>query len=573
MTTPLKIHGRDGRQILVQPPTHGQTPEGQLTAVDELTYGREIAKRVRTRSVSAVALNDRDRGRDKPTPVTYDTLRLMATRNEWARAIINRRKRQIAGKQWDIKLKDTDDASGAAAKAAKSMRKLLTRPMMHGSQPESTHWQQFIGMFLDDLLVLDRGCIEKERDGKAWIVALYPVDGATIRPNLDDRGAYRDDAYIQVVDGIKEATFGMEEMIVARYNPMTDVKLAGYGFSPLETLIVSVTADLHASKYNSEYFTKGSVPEGILSLGEDVDPDMVDAFRAFWLTEVTGKHWSLPIIGGSSNPEFINWRESNRDMQFMEYQQWLLQKMCAVFEIDQKDLGQIADVNRSTAESQDSANNDVGIQPLLDFIKHTIDLEIIGEHGQGLGDYLEFGWEQVGETADEINQKFQPMHEAGVATGGEWRDAHGMDADGDEKATHGREGLRMHLASGEKKPLPSHKDAETMGAHAEQQREDEMQQQGFEREDQVADREHQRSKEEGGQPSGVPWKPADDGPDTRRAMADHDRESGIGPRNVSKTHPAGHDRNPRLTDAAEDLTSEFTDASEKLVAALAEVLA
>ena len=43
-----------------------------------------------------------------------------------------------------------------------------------------------------------------------------------------------------------------------------------------------------------------------------------------------------------------------------------------------------------------------------------IGIEIIGPHGEGLGDYLEFEWEQQGETADQINQKFQPMHDAGA---------------------------------------------------------------------------------------------------------------------------------------------------------------
>lgn len=576
MTSSFRIYDRNGHPMVVQPPTAPDT----VGAADDgfaKAYATEVSKRVRTRAVTMNTIVDRDRGRQKPTPVTYETLRLMARRNEWVRAIINRRKRQIAGVKWDIVLKDTDDPSGAAAKAAKGVRKLLERPTMHGSDPKDTHWQQWLGMLLGDLYELDRMCAEKERDRTGWIIALYPVDGSTIRPNLDDRGAfYPDDAYIQVVDGVREAAFPLEDMMVGIYNPQTDVNLAGYGLSPLETLIVSVTADLHAAKYNSEYFTSGNVPEGIINLGEDVDPEAVDAFRHYWMTEITGKPWSTPIIGGSKAPDWISWRDSNRDMQFMEYQQWLLQKMCAVFEIDQKDLGQIADVNRATADSQDGANERVGIQPVLEFLKHWLDLEVIGEHGQGLGDYLEFQWEETGESAEAINAKFAPMHQAGVAAGSEWREAHGMDPDGDPGATHGKEGLRMHLTAGEQRPLPSGKDADVLGAAASQQREDEQQQQQFEREDHVSDREHERQQqaEGGGQASQVPWQPADgDDPKTRQAMSDHDRESGVGPRNVGKTHPAaGHDRNPAVTRQVTSLEDVLITATENLARQLAEVL-
>lgn len=576
MASAWRIYGPDGQPMVVQTPD-GQierpgAPGTQLVVPGDVerVYAAEVQKRVRSRAVTVAQVQDKERGRSKPTPVTFDTLRLMAERSEWVRAIIKTRKAQIAGVKWDIALKDTDDPSGAARKAARAIRKLLTRPMMHGSEPQSMHWQDFIALWLEDLLAIDRACIEKERDGNGWIVALYPVDGATIRPRLNDRGSFEDDAYVQVVDGQATARFGMEDLIVSIDNPQTDVRRAGYGVSPLENLVVSVTADLHAAKFNASYFEKGAVPEGLLNLGEDVDPESVDAFRLYWLNEIMGRPWSLPIIGGSKAPEFIQWRDSHRDMQFMEYQEWLLQKLCAVYQISRQELGSIEDVNRSTADSQDSSNERKGITPLLDRIKNTIDLEIIGEHGNGLGDYLEFEWEQVGESSDEINAKFQPLVASGAATRQEWRDAHAL-GEPDERS-HGAEGLRMHLSDGSPQPLPSGKDAGVMGAAAQQDREDEQGEQ--QRAHEASQAEQQRQQQDGGgEASSVPWQPADgEDPATRQAMDDHDRESGIGPRNVGKTHPAGHDHSPSLTGREDDLTDEFTAATDRLVEALAGVL-
>lgn len=553
----LPLHTHGGR--IVQR-VEGAMAQAHLIAQPDavaLQHGVDstIAKVVRSKATSlAYSASDRERGKPKPTPINNETLRLMARHNEWVAAVLRTRKAQLGGKKWSVILKDSDDATGAAAKAAKQIERMLQRPSMYGSRPNTRPWRSFLGMWLEDLLVLDRGTIEKERNGNGWIMALYPVDGATIRPNIDEDGGYFDDAYVQLVDGQVTARFGMEELICAMDNEQTDVRFAGYGLSPLEQLIVSVTAELHASKFNSSYFERGAVPEGILNLGEDASAEDVDGFRLYWANEIQGKPWSLPIIGGSKAPDWMQWRENNRDMQFMEYQSWLLKKICAVYQMAPQDLGEIEDVNRSTADSQDKGSREMGVEPLMALIKETIDLEVIGEHGNGLGDYLEFAWEEQGDSAEEINAKFQPMHDAGVATGGEWRDAHGMDPGGDPDATHGQEGLRMHLAQG--KPLPSSEDADLMGHKQELERADEQ------------------AAAEPGQPTGVPWQTADpDHPDTKQAMADHDKETGIGPRHqvgktVAKAHPTGHDRNPALTSRQDSLDDVFSTFGGDLVEGL-----
>lgn len=91
-------------------------------------------------------------------------------------------------------------------------------------------------------------------------------------PNMDERGGFHDDAYVQVVDGQVTARFGMEDIVWIMDNPQTDVQFAGFGFSPLEGLIVSVTAELYSSKYNASYFEKGAVPEGMIQPGAGGQP-------------------------------------------------------------------------------------------------------------------------------------------------------------------------------------------------------------------------------------------------------------------------------------------------------------
>jgi hypothetical protein len=124
------------------------------------------------------------------------------------------------------------------------------------------------------------------------------------------------------------------------------------------------------------------------------------------MNEVMGKPWAIPILAGKG-VEWVQWRDNNRDMQFMEYQTWLLKKACAVYQIAPR---RSARSRTSTARppTQEGTNESKSIEPILSLLKDAIDVEVIGEHGEGVGDWVEFEWDEEGESAEEINAKFQP---------------------------------------------------------------------------------------------------------------------------------------------------------------------
>lgn len=543
------IYGPDNRPISV---TNGAGAEVVKSVSGEVLEG-EVAKRVRARMTTLSQVWDPQRGKPKPTPVTFDTLRVMSHRSEWIRAIIKTRKNQIGKVPFAFQPKDPDDQSPSTKKLIEQMEKLFKRPSMKGSRPHSRSWRQFIGEVLEDLLVLDAGVIEKERNGYGWIVAMYPVDGATIRPNIDEYGGYHDDAYVQLLDGQLTARFGMEDLVYIMDNPQTDVRFAGYGMSPLEHLIVSVTAELYASKYNMSYFEKGSVPEGILNLGEDVAPEDVDAFRLYWMNEIMGKPWALPIVGGKG-VEWTPWRASNKDMEYTAYQSWLLKKLCAVYQIAPQEVGELEDVNRSTADDQNEVNDSKSIEPILSLLKDYIDVEIVGEHGQGVGDYIEFVWDNEGTNLAEVIEKYQVMIPMGAATRAEFREEMGMDSP--DADTHGAEGLEMYLADGQPQPLPGEEDVKVMGAAAQQEREDKQ-------------AEQEREYGQGGGPGTAPWQPANpDDPDFQRARDEH--RASQPPRGPIEKVFA--DRNPALTQEQEELAEIFSEEHTRLVSGLERIL-
>lgn len=449
--------GPDGNPIGVVSGGRALSTEQALRKIDIEAMEAQVAKVVKSQGTTLAQVWDPSRGKPKPTSVTYQTLRMMSQRNEWVKAIIKTRQNQVKKSKWSIVPKDEDDSSPSVEALCDKLTNLLKRPSLHGSRPSGRSWKQFIAEIVSDVLTLDQSATEKEWTLDKWIAALYPVDGGTIAPNMDERGGYHADAYVQTVDGQITARFGMEDLMVIMDNPQTDVRFAGYGFSPLEGLIVSVSAELYASKYNSSYFEKGAVPEGMINLGPEAAPEDVNAFRLYWMNEIMGRPWAIPILGGSS-AEWVPWRASNKDMEFQAYQEWLLKKMCANFQMSPKELGLIEDVNRSTAESEDTGEQEKGVEPMLELLEDSFNLEIIGEYGLGVGDYVEFKFDEEHESEEAINARFSIMVPEGAATRQEWREALSMEPGEDE-------GLDEFLVSGgEVLPLPSGEDLEALGA-------------------------------------------------------------------------------------------------------------
>jgi hypothetical protein len=120
----------------------------------------------------------------------------------------------------------------------------------------------------------------------------------------------------------------------------------------------------------------------MLDLGEGARPEQVDTFKSYWLSEVAGKG-AMAFIGGTRNAKFIPFRANNRDMQFLEWQIYLVRKISAVFGLSPQDLGLTFDVNRSSGEVQQENTNDRGIRPLLSLLQDYFTREIVWDQGFG----------------------------------------------------------------------------------------------------------------------------------------------------------------------------------------------
>jgi len=331
---------------------------------------RTSPKNIPTSSSAAIISNaggwtSTEKGRvGKPRARQY---RHWAEHSEWIRAAIDVRKSQVSQSDWEIVKFDPLGPDPSPALMAK-VRAQFLQP-----SPTINSFRTFIEPIIEDILVLDAGVIEKERTLRGDLIYIHPVDGGTIRVNAYWDGTNPDEKrYFWYPDQYERASFTNDDMVYIMENPAT---YRVVGLSKLEVLKQTIDAEINGHTYNNRQVTNAA-PDGMLDLGEGARPEQVDAFKAYWQGEVAGRG-AMAFVGGSKNAKFIPFRSTNRDMQFLEWQMYLVRKICAVFGLSTMDLAIAGDSNRATADTQAEMTEDRGLRPLLGLIAEYLTREIV----------------------------------------------------------------------------------------------------------------------------------------------------------------------------------------------------
>lgn len=293
----------------------------------------------------------------------------------------------------------------------------------------SEDFGSFTQKFIDDSLALDQGCFEVVRGRVPKLEDIrefYSVDGATIRladsfDNSNTRFEQREainghfPSYIQLIDGRIENEFYPWEMCVGIRNPQTNIRSNGYGRSELETLINTVTDLLNASMYNSNYFRIGSNPKGILRV-KGMNTSRIEEFRQNWLADMAGVQNShkMPIID-SDQLEFITTQQSNKDMEYQKYLEFLIKIACAIYKISPEEIGFTLEGTGAGGGGLSGGDNKTeleysrtkGLIPLIKFLQKKLNKYIVGPKSGGKYEIVFLGLNQLteqGELEDDIKK-------------------------------------------------------------------------------------------------------------------------------------------------------------------------
>lgn len=261
--------------------------------------------------------------KDKPTAMTYNTLRTIMWRVPIIRAIIQTRVNQVAAfaipqrNRFDpgfrVKLRDpAQRATRAARKFESELEAMIMQSGVRSDARYRDNFEQFLRKFVLDSLSLDQACAEilYGRNGKPaeW----YAVDAATIRladmrklsPDLDPAAIKT----VQVYDNVIINEFRADEMMFCIRNPRTDTRSYGYGTSEIEMLMSTVTSILYAWNYNQNFFQQGSVAKGFLNIRGNMPERQLKQFRRQWYQQLASvaNAWRTPILSAEKGVDWHN---------------------------------------------------------------------------------------------------------------------------------------------------------------------------------------------------------------------------------------------------------------------------
>lgn len=328
----------------------------------------------------------------KSTMITMQTLRRMSRANWVDRTCIFTLRDEITGLKWDIV--PTNPKAPYSETFRQYLIQLLKKP-----NSNRENWRSFIDKIVEDILVVDAGCIEKVRNGKGYISELYHVDGATIKPIYDERGIVSNPAYYQYLPGQKGnepvAEFDNDDLIYIMWNPQGAVDTFGYGMSPVEAGLTVATAFLYAEMYNMQFFRTNTIPPVVINLGKDVPAGEVDKFRTFLASEIQGAqgYWT-PIVGAFAEGfDIKELLKSPTEMAYKEYVTWQMRWKVALYRMSPQDIGFTLDQYKVEGEVQQQLSKNKAINSLKGVLKEFVDTEIIMDTGWDLSNAnLEFAW-------------------------------------------------------------------------------------------------------------------------------------------------------------------------------------
>lgn len=357
--------------------------------------------------------------KDKPSSLSYNILYQMSVKNSVVGAVINTRVNQVSaftkpsrfsedGVGFKIRLRDPSATPNAEQKEVMNSIELFLENCGFSDDSDRDDFDTFIRKIVRDSLTYDQMTFEVIPDRKGKPAEILAVDASTIRAASENYQADQiwseitpkkneEVKWVQVVDGTIVSWFTARELAFGVRNPRTNINLQPYGFSELEQLIHQITSHLYAEEYNSKFFSQGGTTKGIINIKSDPNgignKEQLDSFKRQWRAQVNGMTgaWKTPVLQVPQGIEYVNVSQSNREMEFEKWMNYLVNIVCAVYQIDPAEVnfpnnggvsGNGGSVFESSQEVKLKNSKDKGLKPLMRFIESIINKFVVSKFSQ-----------------------------------------------------------------------------------------------------------------------------------------------------------------------------------------------
>lgn len=299
--------------------------------------------------------------------LSFVQLRSLADLCQEIRLPLELLKREVRALEWQIV--GEGDVSGARA--------WLTQP------DGMTLFDSWVNTVLEELLVTDAVALYPGLTRGGQITGLEVIDGATIRPLLDARGATPKPplpAYAQILGGLAVGHWTREQLWYLPFNKRIH---APYGAPPVELVVFTVNTALRRAQGRLGQYTEGNVPEALVGLPADWKIQDIQAFQDYWDALLSAdqqrlqKMKFLPVSGSGALPvhEF-----QRSDGQTVVLDEWLLRVGCWAVGVTPAEFGLVPGAGLGgTGFSQTQAEimHRTGLGPVAQYLKQIFDLALL----------------------------------------------------------------------------------------------------------------------------------------------------------------------------------------------------
>jgi hypothetical protein len=298
--------------------------------------------------------------------ISFADMRGLAENCDVLRAVIETRKDQLEALDWSVKVK-TMDSDSKRVTATRDQQKRIDKITAFMESPDQERpFDQWMRMLLDeDMFVIDAASVYRWPDRKGDLYALRIIDGARIKPLINNYGfrpSPPDPAYQEVLKGVPAIDYTSDELLYLMRNPRSH-KL--YGYSHVEQIIITVNTAIRRALSQLEYYREGSQPDAFVGLPKEWTQDQITTFQKFWdgmMSGNLGQRRHLKFLPGE-----FKYQATKEPVLKDEYDDYLTRVICFVFSTAPTAL--VKANNRSVADNQHDQAREEGLAPLQKFVR------------------------------------------------------------------------------------------------------------------------------------------------------------------------------------------------------------
>lgn len=347
----------------------------------------------------------------------FERLRDMSQTWGVLRTIIETRKDQLLAQPYDFQVRGKPKATN---KYVEEVKQFFRRP------DGKRRYDAWARMILEDMFVIDAPCLyvgDRDRAGRPLSIDI--LDGATIRPLIDDAGRipdYPNPAYQQITKGLPMLNLTEKDVIYAPMRPRPNQPI--WGYSPVEHIYLEVMEAIKKTFYALDFWTEGNLPDMIMSVPEGWTAKQIIAFQAMFDAQLSGntaQKSKVRFVPDGMKPYDI--KNSSGEGIYTTRDDVLIRIACYAFSVPPTPF--MHTVNRATAQTAADESEQEGLIPLKAWWRDSIMNRIIQDE---LGyDEVEFAWQPAVEV-DQLRraQIYQIYGKTGLMTPNEIRENLGL---------------------------------------------------------------------------------------------------------------------------------------------------